>query len=226
MSVRFLSAEVPKGINKVTESVPVADPSTISTISNLASTDPSIVDAATSAAAVAVASSEEVNFVVRGVMDLIDSVHTMAGVPYWEAIVLTTVGLRFLLLPVVLKTTQSSARLAVMRPEMLKVQEAMTKDPNADDMRVKLKYQNEMKALFLKHKVNPLRAMLWPMFQFPIFIAFFMALRDMGSHFPGFLTGGDFWFTDLSAPDSFYYLPIANSLSFLLMIEMGADGMP
>ncbi|RYH19938.1 YidC/Oxa1 family membrane protein insertase [archaeon] len=226
LSMRFLSDDIPKEFNNVTDSVPVVDPITIPMIPSLSSTDPSVVDALTSTAAVAVANIDDANYVVGTVMKFIDYVHTLAGVPYWEAIVFTTVGLRFLLLPVVLKTTQSSARLAVARPEMQKVQEAMAKDTNTADSRVQLKYQKEMSAVLSKHKVNPVRALLWPVCQFPIFIAFFMALRDMGTYFPGFLTGGDFWFTNLSAPDSFYYLPIANSVSFLLMIELGADGMP
>ena len=33
------------------------------------------------------------------------------------------------------------------------------------------------------------------------------------------------WFTDLAAADSTMILPIANAVSFLLMIELGADGM-
>jgi YidC/Oxa1 family membrane protein insertase len=128
------------------------------------------------------------------------------------------------LLPVAIKTIQGSARMAVMRPEMQKVQDMMTKDPNKDDQRVTLRYQNEMKALFIKHKVNPLRAVLWPLFQFPVFIAFFMALKEMGTYYPGFATGGAAWFTNLAAADPYLILPLFNSLSFLLMVEMGADG--
>jgi YidC/Oxa1 family membrane protein insertase len=89
---------------------------------------------------------------------------------------------------------------------------------------VKAKFQEQMKALFAKHKVNPLRAVMWPLAQFPIFIALFMALRDMGTYYPGFATGGALWFIDLSMPDAWLILPIFNSLSFLAMIELGSDG--
>lgn len=196
-------------------------------VANTVLSDPATVDlTATAASALATGGGlEEVGFAFRNVMLLLDNIHTMAGVPYWEAIVLTTIGLRICLLPVVLKTVQGSARMALMRPEMQKIQERMKEDSNLDDPNVKLRYQMEMKALFGKFKVNPLRAVLWPMFQLPIFIAFFIALREMGQYFPGMATGGDFWFTDLTVADAYYILPVLNSLSFLLMFELGSDGM-
>eukprot|EP01039_Chlorochromonas_danica_P001056 gene1057-1144_t len=196
-------------------------------LTNTVLTDPTAVDlTATAASALATGGGlEEVGFAFRHVMLFLDNLHTMAGIPYWEAIVLTTIGLRVCLLPVVLKTVQGSARMALMRPDMQKVQDRMKEDSNLDDPNVKLRYQQEMKALFAKYKVNPLRAVLWPMFQLPIFIAFFVALREMGQYFPGMTTGGAYWFSDLTASDAYYVLPILNSLSFLLMFELGSDGM-
>mmetsp|Transcript_27690 Transcript_27690/g.39304 ORF Transcript_27690/g.39304 Transcript_27690/m.39304 type:complete len:398 (+) Transcript_27690:3-1196(+) len=159
------------------------------------------------------------------VMNAIENIHLMAGIPYWEAIVLSTVGLRILLIPIVIKTIQSTARLALLRPEMQKIQDIMAKDPKVGtDPKFQLKYQNEMKALFIKYKVNPLRAMIWPLFQFPIFITFFLALQDMGKYYPDFVNGGAFWFVNLAAPDATFILPVFNSLSFLVMLEIGADG--
>jgi YidC/Oxa1 family membrane protein insertase len=173
---------------------------------------------------VAVALTSNHNFVIRGVMDFIEGVHNFAELPYWGAIVATTIFLRVLMTPIALKTLQSSARMAHLRPALQKVQDAMTKDANASDNNTKVMYQKEMQALFLKYKVNPLRAVLWPFFQLPIFVSFFMALRGMGDCYPGLATGGAFWFTDLTAADSTYILPVINSLSFLAMLELGADG--
>jgi len=158
------------------------------------------------------------------VMSFIENIHVMADVPYWGAIALGTLALRVTLFPIVLKTLQNSARLAIVKPEMEKVQNRMKADPNIDDMRVKMKYQLEMKALFNKHQVNPFRAMLWPVFQIPIFIAAYMGMSQMGLHYPDFATGGALWFTDLGMRDALYILPIYNSLSFLYMIEQGSDG--
>jgi YidC/Oxa1 family membrane protein insertase len=64
-----------------------------------------------------------------------------------------------------------------------------------------------------------------PFVQLPVFISFFAALREMGDYFPGYATGGIHWFTDLSVADPTMILPVCNALSFLLMIELGVDGM-
>ena len=123
--------------------------------------------------------------------------------------------------PVALKTIQGSSRMAAMRPEMQKVQNNLLNNNNANDPRFKKQYENEMKALFAKYKVNPIHSVLWPLSQFPIFIALFMALRDMGNFYPDFATGGTLWFTNLAIADPYLLWPIFNSLSFLAMVEIG-----
>jgi YidC/Oxa1 family membrane protein insertase len=85
--------------------------------------------------------------------------------------------------------------MAVLKPKMDKLQQVMAADPKATSDRNKmLVYQQEMKALFKEHKVNPFQAMLMPIIQLPIFISVFMALRDMGNVFPGFSNGGSYRF--------------------------------
>lgn len=188
-------------------------------VSNVA--DSAVIDAAT---AIAVEAPAKAGFVVDHIMSGIDLLHTFAGIPYWEAIVLTTIGVRICLLPVALKTVQGAARMACVRPDLKKIQDKMKADPNSGDMQAQMRYQQEMKAIMKKHDVNPFRAMLWPFAQFPIFIAFFWALQDMGTFYPGFATGGALWFTNLAAPDALLILPVLNSLSFWAMIELGSDG--
>jgi YidC/Oxa1 family membrane protein insertase len=158
-------------------------------------------------------------------MRLIETVHLTLDIPYWGAIIATTIGLRIFLLPIAIKTVQNASRMAVMRPEMQKIQDALTKDPNFEDIKVKTRYQNEMRALFVKFKVNPFRSVLLPLFQLPIFISFFFGLKEMGTFFPALSTGGAYWFTNLTAADPYMIFPIANAISFLLMVEMGSDGL-
>ena len=114
--------------------------------------------------------------------------------------------------------------MAALRPDMQKVQDAMNADPFIDDQRVKQRYVEEMKALFVHHKVNPLRAFAMPFVQLPIFISFFFGLQEMNTFFPAYEHGGAFWFQNLVAADPYCILPITNSLTFLAMVEMGADG--
>jgi len=157
-------------------------------------------------------------------MSLIENAHMMGDVPYWVAIAGLTVALRTFLLPVAIKTVQNAARMAALRPDMQVLQDAFTKNPNQNDNAVRLKFQTEMKGLFKKHKVNPFQAMMMPLIQLPLFLSFFFGLQSMGEFFPAFSQGGILWFTDLSSSDPYLILPLYNAASFLLMIEMGADG--
>ena len=164
------------------------------------------------------------NFLIEYVMAGLDQVHVLLGVPYWGAIVICTIGIRVLLFPIALKTIQGSARMAAMRPDMSKVQEIAKQQDMMSNPRLQKQYEKDMKALFVKHKVNPLHAVLWPLSQFPVFIALFLTLENMGKYYPDFATGGTLWFTNLSAADPYCLWPIFNALSFLAMIELGADG--
>jgi len=157
-------------------------------------------------------------------MSLIENVHIMGDIPYWGAIAGLTVALRIFLLPVAIKTVQNAARMAALRPDMQRVQDAFTKNPNQNDNAVRSKFQSEMKALFKKHKVNPFQAMMMPLIQLPLFLTFFFGLQSMAEFFPAFSQGGTLWFENLSAADPYLILPLYNAASFLLMIEMGADG--
>lgn len=216
---RFVAARSFSDGTVPTDPTPAVDTSSI-----IDSAKMLIDDNALDAAVAVVAAEQHSNFVVQGVMSMIENIHVYANVPYWEAIVLSTIVLRVCILPIGIKTVQGSSRMALMRPAMQKVQDAMNKDPNMNDMNVKMRYQKEMQALFLKYKVNPLRAVLWPLFQFPIFISFFLALQSMGTFYPGFVDGGAFWFQNLGASDPYYIFPAFNAISFLAMIELGGDG--
>lgn len=170
------------------------------------------------------AAPEAANKFTMFAMNAIDYIHTFAGVPYWEAIAITTIGVRVFLLPLGVKTIKSAARMAAMKPESDKLQKKFNGDPNSTHPSVKLQYQQEMMALFKKHKVNPLGSLLLPIIQLPVFMTFFFALQDMPTYFPALATGGTLWFTNLCQHDSTLVLPIMNSLSMLIMLEMGADG--
>jgi YidC/Oxa1 family membrane protein insertase len=158
------------------------------------------------------------------IMQLVDGIHTLGGLPYWGSIVLLTIGIRVVLSPLAVKSVQNAARMGAVRPIMQKVTEANEKNPNNGDPRVQLAFQKEVKQLWITHKVNPLSAMAMPLAQIPIFLFLFSGLRDMGNHYGGMHTGGAYWFTDLTMADPYFVFPVLNAISFLAMIEMGADG--
>lgn len=215
-AVRSFSAQPPVDPNEAAKIV-----TTFSNEINSPTVTEAVTDAATAVVAVA---PEKLNIISTFLMEVTNQAHVALGLPYWEAILAVTVALRLLLFPVAVKTIQSSSRMACMRPDMERLTNLMNADPNKNDPATQKRYQMEMKGLMVKHQINPVRAMLWPFAQLPIFLGFFFALREMGNFYPEITTGGAFWFENLSAADPYYILPILNAVSFLAMIEIGSDG--
>ena len=161
------------------------------------------------------------------VVRCLENIHQFLDVPYWGSIAIATLSLRVILSPISIGAIRNGARMAVVRPEVDRIQTAMKADPRGNDMKVMAKYQAETKAVFTKHNVNPLKSMVGPFIQIPIFASMFFGLQKFGDYFhEDYASGGLFWFTDLSAADPYYILPVLNAASFLAMIEIGADGMP
>ena len=82
-------------------------------------------------------------------------------------------------------------------------------------------YAMEYKELATRYDVNPLRAFLMPLFQIPVSICAFMGIRAMDQYYPDYQYGGGLWFENLVSADPTYILPLLNSFSFLVIIEMG-----
>ena len=154
-------------------------------------------------------------------MKIIDNLHMTFDLPYWQAIIILGASLRLFMLPVSIKGMQTAARMQYVKPEMDKLNARMLADP----LRVenKPKYDAEVKALFAKHNVNPFKQLTVPLLQIPVFFSMFFAIREMGTYYPGFATGGTQWFTDLTAADVTYALPVVNACLFLTIIELGGE---
>lgn len=158
------------------------------------------------------------------VMQSIDFLHAWLNVPYWEAIVLMTLGVRLAMLPMSIAQIRMTSTLAVLKPEIDKLQAAALSDPDKSSERVK-HYSQEVQEVFKRNNFRPL--FLWmPFLQLPVFVGFFMGIREMGNYFPGFRTGGILWFEDLAGTDPTYVLPVLNGLSMLIMFETGMASNP
>lgn len=73
--------------------------------------------------------------------------------------------------------------------------------------------------------VKPLRGMLVPLAQVPVFLSVFVGVRQMANlPVDGLKTGGVFWFTDLTVVDPFYALPFLTCATLMATIELGVDG--
>lgn len=125
---------------------------------------------------------------------------------YPLAIIILTIIVKALLWPLQSKANKSMKKMAVVQPELKKLQEKYKDDPP--------RFQKEMGLLWKKHGVNPLGG-CWPvLIQIPIFIGFYNMLGkavELRDH--GFL-----WVKDLASPDTvahIFGLPI-NPLPLLM----------
>ena len=112
------------------------------------------------------------------------------------AIIAMTIGVRTLLFPLTWKSIKTTVNMRKLKPEVDALNEKFKNDPQAKNL--------AMMELWRKHKVNPFGGCLPQLVQMPVWFAMYTTLQTaVEMYHTKFL-----WFTDLSAPDKFYVLPI------------------
>jgi YidC/Oxa1 family membrane protein insertase len=113
------------------------------------------------------------------------------------AIILMTVLVRIALFPLTWKSFQSMAKMRVLKPEMDRITQLYKDDPQ--------KKGAAMMEMYRKEKINPLGGCLPSLLQMPVWFAFYASLSSNTE-----LYHAEFalWYTDLSAPDPYFVLPI------------------
>ncbi|XXG42371.1 hypothetical protein AAC387_Pa01g2670 [Persea americana] len=166
-------------------------------------------------------------FPVAALQYFIDGVHNLTGFNWWASIALTTLFIRSATVPLLINQLKATSKLALIRPELEEIKQQMV---DSMDPRATVEGQLRMKALFKEHGVTPFTPLKGLFIQGPVFISFFLAISNMVEKVPSFKTGGAFWFTDLTTPDSLYIFPVLTSLTFLLTVELnmqeGMEGNP
>lgn len=155
----------------------------------------------------------------------LDFMHSSFGLPWWATIVVGTLIVKTLMFPLVVKGQKNAAHMNNHLPQMQALQLRMSEARKMGNQYETARLANEL-MLFMKEKdVNPLRSMLIPFVQAPVFISFFFALRGMANlPMESLKTGGLLWFVDLTVPDPFYVLPLLTSATLFFTIELGAEG--
>ncbi|PEA56552.1 OxaA precursor [Bacillus pseudomycoides] len=137
------------------------------------------------------------------------------GNNYGLAIVVTTLIIRFALLPLMIKQTKSTKAMQVLQPEMAKLKEKYS----SKDQATQQKLQQEMMQLYQKHGINPLAGCLPIFIQMPILFAFYHAIirtAEIKQH--SFL-----WF-DLGHADPYYILPIVAAITTFIQQKLAMAG--
>ncbi|KAF7279754.1 hypothetical protein GWI33_006784 [Rhynchophorus ferrugineus] len=159
------------------------------------------------------------------IQNCLEYLHVSLGVEWWAVIAIGTLFIRLCMFPLVIMAQRNNAKMNNYLPQIQALQLKMTEARQVGDSLNAAKYGQEM-MLFMKEKgLNPLKNMIVPLAQAPVFISFFMGLRQMANvPIESMMHGGLFWFTDLTVPDQYFLLPIITSTTLLLTIELGTDG--
>ncbi|XP_063313200.1 mitochondrial inner membrane protein OXA1L [Pelobates fuscus] len=158
------------------------------------------------------------------VQNFLEFLHVGVGLPWWGAIVTGTVIARVLVFPLMAKGLREAAKLNNHMPQINAFTTRMNEAKQSGNKFEFSKAYSDLTLYQKKHDVNPLRGFLVPLIQAPVFISFFMALRQMSYlPVPSLQTGGLWWFTDLTAADPFYILPVFVTCTMWAVLELGAE---
>ena len=134
---------------------------------------------------------------------------------YGIGIIVTTLLVRLVILPLMIKQTKSMGGMQVIQPEMVKLREKYS----SKDQETQQKLQQEMMKLYQEHNVNPLAGCLPILIQMPILIAFYNAII----YTPAIFQHTFLWF-DLGKPDPYFILPILSAIFTYLQQKLSMAG--
>ncbi|KAB0389382.1 hypothetical protein E2I00_007082, partial [Balaenoptera physalus] len=158
------------------------------------------------------------------IQNLLEFMHVNLGLPWWGAIAACTVLARCLVFPLIVKGQREAANIHNHLPEIQKfsarIREAKLTGNHTEFYRA----SSEMTFYQKKHDIKLFRPLILPLTQAPIFISFFIALREMANlPVPSLQTGGLWWFQDLTLSDPTYILPLVVTATMWGVLELGAE---
>ena len=154
------------------------------------------------------------DWIVNILFELLKLIQTFA-VDWGLSIIILVVIIRLLLTPLMLKSTKSTARMQVLQPKLLEIQERYADDPQ--------RQAEEMQKFYSENKFNPFGGCMPLLIQMPILCALFTLLRNL----PQYFKGGSFSFfnilTDLTVtPGAQFATGIAHAIPELVCLLLFA----
>ena len=158
---------------------------------------------------------------VNVVQYFLEVMHVGTGLPWWATIAATTVAVRLALSPIVIRLQVNAVKINNLRPEVEPIMKKMQEYKRSGEKMLESNASAKMMNIYHKNGCNPVKMMLMPFIQIPIFITFFITLRRMtGLPVAGMSSEGMLWFQNLTIADPYYALPILASLSFLAVMQV------
>ena len=117
------------------------------------------------------------DWIVNILFELLKLIQTFA-VDWGLSIIILVVIIRLLLTPLMLKSTKSTARMQVLQPKMLEIQERYADDPQ--------RQAEEMQKFYQEEGFNPMSGCLWSFLPLPILMALYYIIREPIVYFMNF----------------------------------------
>jgi len=146
-------------------------------------------------------------------INLLELVHVSTQLPWWGSIALVTLMLRVALFPFLLKSSRNTSIYLYHKAEADKTKEKLAKAKSSkNQMEMKLAISSQFD-LYRSWGYKPFLGFIG-FIQIPFFFGMFrMCSLCSGLPVPGWETGGTLWFTDLTAVDPFYMLPVISGVT-------------
>ncbi|XP_045697064.1 mitochondrial inner membrane protein OXA1L isoform X2 [Phyllostomus hastatus] len=158
------------------------------------------------------------------IQNLLEFMHVNIGLPWWGAIAACTVFARCLVFPLIVKGQREAAKIHNHLPQIQKFSTRVREAKLAGDHAEFYRASSEMMSYQKKHDIKLFKPLILPLTQAPIFISFFIALREMANlPVPSLQTGGLWWFQDLTLSDPTYILPLVVTATMWGVLELGAE---
>lgn len=158
------------------------------------------------------------------IQQALELIHVSGNVSWFASIVALTFIIRAVCLPLMIKAQANTAKMNNIRPQLEEIQAQLRELANSYDASAKATASGRLTQLYKDNGCHPIKSMLGPLVQMPLFVSFFFALRKM-SYLPveAFKSGGHLWFQDLTVFDPYFILPVICSFSMLATVELGAE---
>ncbi|XP_074679477.1 cytochrome c oxidase assembly protein COX18, mitochondrial [Strix aluco] len=178
---------------------------------------------------------------VQGAQDGLVALQAATGLPWWAAIVGGAALLRTAVtLPLAAHQGRLLAKLENLQPEIKKLAERLRYEVSVRGKQLhwsekvarfhfKKNLRRIITELYIRDNCHPFKATLLVWVQIPMWVCVSVALRNcsvgaIGSEVQEqFSSGGALWFTDLTAPDSTWILPVSLGLVNFLIVEIFAS---
>ncbi|CAD5205687.1 unnamed protein product [Bursaphelenchus okinawaensis] len=154
----------------------------------------------------------------------LESMHMHLDIPWWAALMMTTLALRLLLVKVVVLSQKNVAIQSHHRKELAAFQERMNEAKGEGNNMLMQQILIEQRDFFRAKDIKIGRQIVILMGNASVFMTQFFAVRKMANlPYPGFDKGGTLWFQDLTACDPYYALPLISAVTMFAVLRVGIE---